>query len=605
MQAIILAAGMGKRLGDLTSGNTKCMIEVNGVTLIQRMLEQLDSLTPTLSHIVLVIGYEGKKLQDYIATLNIKIPIHYVENKDFATTNNIFSLALAKEYLVSEDTLLLESDLIFEDGVLEELVNDPRPSLALVQKFEAWMDGSVVEIDSDDTMLTLVPGKMFDYSLVSHYYKTVNIYKFSKDFSQYHYVPFLEAYSKAFGNNEYYEQVLRVIIMLDSSEVKAKRLEGYKWYEIDDIQDLDIASSMFNISPDQRLEKIMKRYGGYWRYPSLLDFCYLVNPYYPPRRLKEEIKANFDRLIAEYPSGQDVNALLAAKYFDVRQEYMLVGNGAAELISSLLGFLEGPIGITKPTFEEYPNRLSEDRLEIFAPQTSDFSYTADDLIEYFSDKQISSLILINPDNPSGNYLSKADVAKLLDWAKAKSIKLVLDESFSDFSDELENTYLENELLKTNPPLIVVKSISKSFGVPGVRLGILCCSDAELLARVRKGLAIWNINSFGEFYLQIAEKYKGAYTSGLVAFRAERKRFVQELQNILGITVFPSQANYVMVELTGKYRSRELAETLLAQYNILIKDLSEKIPLERQFARFSIRCTEDNNALLAALKELMG
>ena len=186
--------------------------------------------------------------------------------------------------------------------------------------------------------------------------KTVNIYKFGRHFSRTHYVPFLEAYSKALGNNEYYEQVLRVIAMLDDPEIRAKRLSGQLWYEIDDIQDLDIASSMFAQDPDLRVSLMQGRYGGYWRYPQLLDFCYLVNPYFPPQRLIDEIQANFTSLLTQYPSGMRVNALLAARNFAVHQQNILVGNGAAELIKALMARLEGATGFIRPTFEEYPNR---------------------------------------------------------------------------------------------------------------------------------------------------------------------------------------------------------------------------------------------------------
>ena len=280
MQAIILAAGMGKRLKELTRNNTKCMIKVNGVTLIDRMLHQIQS--QNVSRIVIVAGYEREKLKDYISTLGIKTPIVYIDNPIYDKTNNIYSLSLASDYLCQEDTLLFESDLIFEDAVLDVLVNDPRPTLALVDKYESWMDGTCVKIDENDNISAFVPGKKFKFNEIKDYYKTVNIYKFSKEFSESHYVPFLKAYEKALGENEYYEQVLRVITMLDNPGIKVKRLDGQRWYEIDDIQDLDIAESNFAPDEDERVSLLQGRYGGYWRYPKLLDFCYLVNPYFPP-----------------------------------------------------------------------------------------------------------------------------------------------------------------------------------------------------------------------------------------------------------------------------------------------------------------------------------
>ncbi|MGN0504601.1 MAG: aminotransferase class I/II-fold pyridoxal phosphate-dependent enzyme [Ruminococcus sp.] len=601
MQGLILAAGMGKRLKDLTQNNTKCMVKVNGVTLIERMLRQLDALE--LSRVVIVVGYEGQKLIDYIKTLNIKTPIVFVDNPIYDKTNNIYSLALAKDYMLEDNTLLLESDLIFEDRVLKALLDDPRETLALVDKYEAWMDGTCITIGEDDTIERFIPGKKLVFEEIGDYYKTVNIYKFSKHFSETHYVPFLDAYSKALGNNEYYEQVLRVITMLDEPEIKAKKLSGQLWYEIDDIQDLDIASSMFTPDEDEKVEKIQARYGGYWRYPKLIDFCYLVNPYYPPQRLMDEIKASFERLVTQYPSGMKINSLLAAKNFGVDQNHILVGNGAAELIKCLMEKLSGKIGFIRPTFEEYPNRYCREESVIFVPETEDFSYNADDLIGFFGDKEISTLVLINPDNPTGNYLTKADVLKLVKWCGENKIRIIVDESFVDFAEEEDSSLISNEILNENENLIVMKSISKSYGVPGLRLGVLASSDDELIAQMKKDVAIWNINSFAEFYMQIEEKYKKDYAVALDKLKEARKMLTSELLKFSSLRVIPSQANYITVELLGGITSKGLTKILLHKYNIFIKDLSSKINRgDKQFVRIAVRDLEDNAKLVEALKK---
>ena len=598
MQAVILAAGMGKRLKELTKNNTKCMVKVNGISLIDRMLHQIEALH--LSRVIIVVGYEGKKLMDYIATLSISTPIEFIENPIYDKTNNIYSLSLAKDRLCSEDTLLFESDLIFEDSVLEALLNDPRDTLALVDKYESWMDGTCVKLGADDRIEAFVPGKRLVFDERDEYYKTVNIYKFSKHFSETHYVPFLEAYQTALGQNEYYEQVLRVIALLDDPGIAAKRLEGQLWYEIDDIQDLDIAESMFSPNDDERISLLQKRYGGYWRYPKLLDFCYLVNPYYPTERMKDEIRANFDTLLTQYPSGMHINSLLAAKNFGVHEENILVGNGAAELIKSLMGILKGRTGIVRPTFEEYPNRYAEAEQVVFTPSNRDFSYTTDDLTHYFEDKDIENLIVINPDNPSGNYISKADVLRLIKWCGEQKIRTVIDESFVDFADEEDSTLISQEILDSHPYLYVMKSISKSYGVPGLRLGVLASGDTGTVALMKKDVAIWNINSFAEFYMQIAEKYKNDYATGLQRLRAERERFERELARIPGLRVIPSQANFIMVETAADISPKELLKALMIRHNLLIKELTAKTD-GGNYLRIAVRNAEDNNALLHALK----
>ena len=603
MQAIILAAGMGKRLKQLTNNNTKCMVKVNGVTMIERMLSQLDKLN--LSNITVVVGYKGKELQEYISTLNIKTKINYVENEIYDKTNNIYSLYLARHCLLQEDTLLLESDLIFEDSVLEKIVNDPYPSLALVAKYESWMDGTVVTLDEENNITRFLDKKAFKFEDIQNYYKTVNIYKFSKEFSTSHYVPFLEAYSKALGDNEYYEQVLKVITLLDKPEIKATKLGNESWYEIDDVQDLDIAESIFAPTADEKLAKIQARYGGYWRYPGVIDFCYLVNPFYPPQKLMDEIKANFETLLCEYPSGLEVNSLLAAKYFGLNKEHLVVGNGAAELIKSLMERGEGKIGMAMPTFQEYPNRKNAEDVVPYYPNNKDYAYTAMDLMSFYEDKDISTLLLINPDNPSGNYICKDDVLKLARWAQNKNITFIVDESFVDFADKEESpTLLEDYILNDYPELIIVKSISKSFGVPGLRLGILASHNTKLISELKKDVAIWNINSFGEFYMQIFEKYKGDYTTAIEKFKEVRREYLEELSNVKNLRVVPTQANYVLCEILGDNTAYDITKRLLDEYDIFIKDLSSKKGFNGQYIRVAVKRPEENRKLVEALKTIL-
>ncbi len=604
MQAIILAAGMGRRLGEFTADNTKCMLEVNGVRLIDRMLQQLQKLN--LSRIVIVIGYEGQKLKNYVSKNYPSSSIQFVENNVYDKTNNIYSLWLARGYMAEEETLLLESDLIFEDAILEAAVKTKYTDCALVSEYETWMDGTMVKLDEDNNIINFIPKKAFDYNDTSSYYKTVNIYKFSKEFIVNHYLPFLEAYIRVLGENEYYEQVLRVITLIDGAGIKGLPITGLHWYEIDDVQDLRIAETIF-AKPDERLKKLQHSFGGYWRYPSLIDFCYLVNPYFPRKKMIDEMKANFESLLRNYPSGMGVNSLLAAKYFGIRHEYAVVGNGAAELIKSLMTLVDGKVGIVYPTFEEYPNRLSGDRIVGFYPENENFSYSAADLIEYFTNHPVENLLVVNPDNPSGNMIDRKGLNRLADWTEENNIRLIIDESFVDFSTEASaSTLLHNEILEKYPSLCVMKSISKSYGVPGLRLGVLASADKKLVEHIRKDVGIWNINSFAEFYMQIYGKYEKDYQRSCEKFRIERTLFFNELSEIPYLRVIPSQANYFLCEVTELYTARELALKLLTEFNIFIKDCSSKkgFPSGKQFIRIAIRNRRDDAKLTVALKTLI-
>lgn len=602
MQAVILAAGMGKRLGELTKNNTKCMVKINGISLINRLLEQLSKLS--LNKIIIVIGYEGEKLKNYLGYSYKTIEIEYIENPIYNKTNNIYSLYLAKEKLLEDDTILIESDLIFEDSIFTLLEQSSYPNVAVVAKYESWMDGTMVRIDNENNIINFIPKKAFRYEDIALYYKTVNIYKFSKEFARNQYIPFLEAYIHALGNNEYYEQVLRVITILDNCNLKALILNNEKWYEIDDIQDLDIAETIFS-NDNERLSKYQQRYGGYWRFPGLLDFCCLVNPFFPPQKMKDELRSNFDRLLMEYPSGMKINSLLIAKYFNIKQNYVCVGNGAAELIKSLMSQLNGKIGIISPTFEEYPNRKSTNDIITFYPQNKNFSYEIKELQTFYENKNISSLLIVNPDNPSGNFIPPKELLTLAQWTKNKNIQLIIDESFVDFSDaSTNNTLLQDNILEEFTNLIVIKSISKSYGVPGIRLGVIASADTNLINFIKKDVSIWNINSFGEYYMQIFGKYESDYKLACQKFIQERERFYQQLTKISYLRIIPSQANYFLCEVYSPYTSRSITELLLNKYNILIKDCSNKKGFNhKNYIRIAVRSKFDNDQLVSALNHL--
>jgi histidinol-phosphate/aromatic aminotransferase/cobyric acid decarboxylase-like protein/choline kinase len=596
MQAVILAAGMGNRLGKFTRDNTKCMLLINGRRLIERALDAL--FAAGIRKCIIVVGYQKQNLMDCIGSKYKDMDVHYVSNDIYSKTNNIYSLYLAKDYLVSDDTILLESDLIFEDRIISEMLDCPGNALAAVAPYESWMDGTVVQLAHNNTISAFIPRKFFKYSEKETYYKTVNIYKFSKEFLREVYVPFLEAYSRAMGNNEYYEQVLRVIAVLDKHEIKAFILSGQKWYEIDDIQDKNIAETIFSASPAEKLKRINAAYGGYWRYPRLLDFCYLINPYFPTPPVLDEIKDGFSTLITSYPSGLDVQNMLLAKLYNLEEANILTGNGAAELIRALSASLSGSLGVIYPTFNEYPESFFNNRIVGFIPR--DFSYTKDDLLAFSA--KCENLLLINPDNPSGNYIPSLDVIELAASLKKQNKTLILDESFVDFSDEKNASLLKQNVLDNYPNLVIIKSLSKSYGIPGIRLGVLASGNSELIKEARKRLPIWNINSFGEYFLQIIGKYQRDYMLSCDKLAAERERFKSLLLNTGVLQAYPSQANYFLCRLTGEESAPQLTERLLDTRNIYIKNLSGKKGIPGTgFIRVAIRDAADNNIFVEKIK----
>ena len=604
MQALMLAAGMGKRLGNYTKNATKCMVPVNGKTLIEYTIESL--IYAGIKKFTMVVGYKKDVLKNFLKGKYPQIQIDFIDNDVYDSTNNIYSLYLARDVLSSDDTILLESDLIFDKEIIREIVSSPEKNLAVVSHFENWMDGTVTVLNEEKAIKRIVSKSDFDWNKIDSYYKTVNIYKFSKEFSKNIYMPFLGAYQTAYSKNEYYETVLKVISYLDGDILKAHLVDGSRWYEIDDPADLKIASTRFS-SGKEHLESMYKTFGGYWRYPAMLDFCYLVNPYFPPKALVNEMKQMSDILLESYPSGDKQQSLLAGKIFGVLPEHIAVGNGAAELIASISELSSGKVVVPFPTFNEYPNRFGNENT-VWLPANEDFSYSVEDIVRSAEENSASYVLLINPDNPSGHFFTKQDVIVLAEQLSSKNVKLILDESFVDFAEpEIRFTFIDEELISKYKNVIVIKSISKSYGVPGIRLGVLVSSDESLIEKIQKNTSIWNINSFAEFFLQIFDKYKKFYGSACDKIAEERARFSSELSKIPGVKVYESQANYLLCKLSGeaeKIGSLGLAEKLLDGYNILIKDLSSKKGFEKgQFIRLAVRNCQDNDRLIFALKEI--
>lgn len=597
----MLAAGMGKRLAKYTQNNTKCMVPVAGKKLIDRAIESLK--IAGIKRFVIVIGYKGENLKNYILENHKgEMDFVFIENKDYATTNNIYSFYLAKDELIKDDTILMESDVIYEPDLIKKMVEYKHQNIAAVAKYESWMDGTVVEADDDHNITSFIEKKDMDNNKLDRYFKTVNIYKFSVPFVRDVYIPFLEAYMKAYGMNSYYETTLKVLCMLKDFPVKAFYMREIDWYEIDDAQDLSIATALFT-KGIEKYNFITSAFGGFWRYTKVKDFCYLVNPYFPPKRLVEKMQNEFPILLTQYPSGENVQNMNAERLFGVDKEHILVGNGAAELINALGHVAKGTIAVNLPAFNEYVRCFKN--CVVHEIDNSKIDYKLDVKTIEKAIKECDYTAVINPDNPSGFMLDKEQILALANIAKEAGHKLIIDESFIDFADGKRRfTLLDDKFIGENPNVIVIKSISKSYGVPGIRLGLLATSDTALIKALRDDMQIWNINSFGEYYLQIYQLFAKDYEKACDAIVNERNRVIAELRKLKSIRVYDSEANYILVDLKEN-SSIELAAKLLDEKHILIKDLSTKNYFHKKnFIRLAIRDENDNNALIEALNEYL-
>ncbi len=596
MQAVILAAGMGRRLGKITFDKPKCMVPINGKPIIGYAVESL--LKNQIKDILVVTGHREEVLKEYLLSTFREAKFTFVKNERYARTNNITSLYIALNHLKSENIILLESDILFEPELTERLKEENYEAVAVVDRYRPWMSGTVVLASDQDFIESFVTQEAFNPIESDRYLKTVNIYRFSRKFLNEIFKPFIESYIQVFGEKEYYEVVLKVISNIDKVNIKVLRVRNEKWYEVDTVHDIEMAEAIFG-SDQKRIEKISKRYGGYWRNPEIRDFCYLVNPFFPTQEMEKELEMYTSKMIRTYPSGRETINNLASSFFSVDPNYIMVGNGASELIDALSKIVQGKGMVPAPTFEEYPQKFKG--LSPVEVENDNLAYDPYKILEWMKDYDY--LILINPDNPSGNFINKNGLVKILESMNEAGKLVILDESFVDFSDTGgDNSFLNDRDLERFGNLILIRSISKSFGVPGVRLGILATSRRDIIGKLKEYLPIWNINSLAEFFLEILPRYRKDYEQSCLLVKKERERFFKKLQNLKNITPLPSQGNYITLKLSAPLKAKNLTQELFKR-GFLIKDLSGKRGIKGEYVRIAVNKPEDNDHLLEALQKI--
>jgi len=317
----------------------------------------------------------------------------------------------------------------------------------------------------------------------------------------------------------------------------------------------------------------------------------------------EKMKYFYDTLLRQYPSGMNIQRVIIGKMLKVDDNYVLAGNGAAEFISALGDLIKGSLLLNIPTFNEYLRCFTNCNIITINTKDDDFKYNKSKILQKIPES--NCIAIINPDNPSGSFLGYSEIIEIIETCESNNVMCIVDESFIDFADRsIRYTLIENKILKKYRQLIVLKSISKSYGVPGLRLGVMATSNSNILAEVRKKLSVWNINSMAEYFLQIEPLFAWEYKAACDKIEQQRYWLTNELKKINFLKVYDSQANYIMCQVTEKYTSSELATILLKRHDILLKDLSDKDGFEKmKYLRIAVRDEKDNQQLISALNEL--
>ena len=603
-KAIVLAAGVGDRLRPFTDRLPKCLVPVNGVPILVNTLSHLaDS---GVEEAVIVVGYLKEKIFDRVGGRFQGMKITYVESERYATTNNIYSLWLAREHL-NDDVLLIEADVFFEREVIDRLLRagGDNQAVAAVAPHQPWMSGTVVQLNGDDCIEAIIgsgqQGAEFDFSDT---YKTVNIYRFGGCFLQEHFLPHLDATIASGNVHGYYEMVLCDVCSQNGPALTAVRCGDLSWIEIDNQDDLAAASYQF-ASPEERHEYITGLHGDYWRY-DFVDHSLLYNLHYPPEALLNGISNRLREVVLNYPGAQDVLARLMGTLIGQPPESIVVGNGASELIKVICGRLKRRLIVPVPSFNEWVNAAPEGLVTESSIRPPSFQLDVERFARDVVDSGADTAIVVNPNNPTSIAVPKDDLLWLVERLAERDVLVIVDESFIDFTENRRDGTMETETGRYQN-LAVIKSLSKCYGIGGLRLGYLLSEDSEFTGAVREEVPIWNINGFAEMFLRLAPHYRRQFDLSCQLVRADCDRFYQRLSGIPGLTVYRPDANFVFCRLPDDAPSGpELARRLFIKHNILVKHCAGKtMPEADRYIRIASRTDEENRTLAEALADTLG
>ena len=358
-------------------------------------------------------------------------------------------------------------------------------------------------------------------------------------------------------------------------------------------------------STDQeRYDFVSRQHGGYWRH-DFIDHNYLYNLYFPPEAFFSHLTRQIHQLVLNYPIAQTDMAGLVGKLISQPPERLVVGNGAAELIKIIAGMGRKLI-VPVPSFNEYANASLPENVVEFALEAPSFQLDIDKFANEAIRCQAGLAVVVSPNNPTSLLVPKVKLLRLLKKLANHDCMLIVDESFIDFVEDRDKETLETEIDK-HPNLAIFKSMSKAYGICGIRIGYMLTANAEFAATVRQGLHIWNINGFAEEFLRLAPQYKQEFVDSCNKVKADRDHFYEQLQTISGMTVYRPDANYIFCRLPDHAASGPvITEQLFVQHNIYIKHCQGKTMRESdRYLRIASRTQAENKRLVEALGNIIG
>ena len=589
LQAVILAAGRARRMRPLSDDTHKALLTVGQTTILARIVEGLHSIG--VRRITVVTGYRAGDVGAYLDDRFPDGGMRFLENAEYATTNNVVSLALALEAIDSADgdLVLAECDLLVEPEVFSLLL---RPgNVALVDRYRTGMDGTVVSVSGGVVSAVHPPHTQGPGFVYADKRKTLNLYRFERGFVEKALRPMVRWYAEAVDAGSYYELVLAKLVDLPRQRIAAVEVPPGSWIEVDDPNDL--AAARFLFQPDRRSEILDDALGGHWSF-EILDFAFMANRYFPTDGMLAAMGHALPELVASYGSRQAVVDRKLAWALGCRPERVRALAGASQAFPWLAEILPaGRVAVPNPTFGEYRRAFPD-----AVPYDDGPGIDIGVLDRLAADND--TIVVVNPNNPTGTTLDTADLHALA--ARHPETRFLADESFVAFSGQPSLTErLEHDPL-TN--VVVLTSLSKVLGVPGLRLGFLYTADPQVRARIDAHLPVWGIGAMSEYLLELLLKFRPQLEASIARTVEDRDELGAGLRAIDGVqVVHESGANFILFTLDGAAaHGARLRALLLARHAIEIKDVSARIAGGRAHLRVAVRTPSDNARLLEALRQ---
>ena len=596
-RALILAAGVGERLRPLTTNTPKCLTEINGDPILFRTLRVLAD--QGLTEAVIIVGYEADEIRRRVGTERFGLDIRYVDAPRYETTNNICSLWDAREFC-DEDLLLIEGDIVFDEDLVANLLQQPESAIAVVP-YRRELSGTVVRRDRDGRVTAFILGAEQDESFdPADTLKTANVYLLRGELLRKRFLPELRRKVERGQVHDYYESVLRDLVADGSiRDLFAVDVSESRWYEIDDHRDLETAEFLF-LDRDAQFERIQHLHGSYWRY-GFVDHSYLYNPHFPTEEMVAGFHDDLSEILTNYPVGHHELARLVASWSGVDPDHLVVANGGSELIKILGDHFVERMTIPVPSFNEYENALDPGRLNRFALDPVTFELDVDAFADSAIRSESNVAVIVTPNNPTALSVDRADVLRLARRLEPSGCRLIVDESFVEFSRAGAAASVE-AVVQAHPNLVVLKSMSKVFGIAGLRIGYLLSADREFVEGVRARLPIWNVNGLAEALIRSVGRYRREFELSCELVYQTSHDLYEQLRALPGLEPIEPDANFVFCEITApRISGRQLARELYIESGILIKDCTSKsMPKADNYVRIASRTAIENRRLVEAL-----